>query len=164
MLRAASRAGALARRLARAVAALMFAAVFLVFTLKVALRYAAGIQLAWADELCSILFVWIIFWANAFLVPDRQQIAFDLAFRALPPAWRRGAVILRNLVLGGLFLAALPATLGYILFLSRQRTPVLQLRLDLVYACFGCFLACAALRGIVAAARALRAHPAREHA
>lgn len=143
------------RRAAELVAVLMFAAVFCVFMVKVAMRYVFDMPLAWCDEICSILFVWIIFWANAFLVPNEQQITFDLAFRALPRSWQRGAVILRNLVVGALFAASLPAATGYILFLWRQTTPVLQLRLDYVYACFGLFLVAVCVRASIGLLRAL---------
>ncbi len=143
-------------RVAAAVAVLMFATVFAVFMLKVVLRYAANIQLAWADEICSVLFVWIIFWANALLIPDRQQIAFDLVIRALPAGGRRIAAILRNLILGGLFAAALPGSVSYILFLWRERTPVLQLRLDFVYACFGLFLVAVCVRAAISLIGLLR--------
>jgi TRAP-type C4-dicarboxylate transport system permease small subunit len=124
----------------------MFAAVFLIFMLKVVLRYAFAIQLAWADELCTVLFVWTIFWANAFLVPDRDQIRFDLVVRALPQRGQRMADILRTVIIGGLVLAALPGSISYILFLQNQSTPVLGLPLDLVYSCFGLFLAAIVVR------------------
>jgi TRAP-type C4-dicarboxylate transport system permease small subunit len=139
------------------VASLMFVAVFSIFMLKVVLRYAFSIQLAWADEVCAILFVWIIFWANAFLVTDRQQIAFDLAVRVLPPGGRRIAAILRNLIIGGLFATALPGSISYIMFLWREHTPVLQLRLDYVYSCFGIFLVAVCVRAVLGLWRLRRA-------
>ena len=142
------------RRIPEGLAALMFVAVFAIFVAKIVLRYAFAINLAWADEVCTVLFVWLIFWSNTFLVPDRKQIAFDLVVRALPARGQRLAAVLRNLVIGGLFLAALPGALGYILFLWRERTPVLQLRLDFVYACFGLFLVAACVRAAANIARA----------
>ena len=138
---------------ARGIATAMAATVFVVFMVKIVCRYAFSVQLAWADEVCAILFVWIIFWANAFLVSDREQIAFDLVVRALPAAGQRVARVLRLLLVGGLFAASLPASLGYIRFLWRQRTPVLQLRLDVVYACFGIFLVATVIRCATALAR-----------
>ena len=140
---------ALLRRAAALVAGVMFAAVFLIFMLKVVLRYAFAVQLAWADELCAVLFVWIIFWANAFIVPDRDQIRFDLVVRALPLRWALVAEILRTVVLGGIVVAALPGAIGYILFLSSQSTPVLGLRLDFVYSCFGFFLVAVVIRSLL---------------
>ena len=75
----------LAVRGATLVAALMFSCVFVAFIYKIVMRYAAGDAVAWADEISVVLFVWIIFWANAFVVDDRRQITFDLVVRLLPP-------------------------------------------------------------------------------
>ncbi|MBU6498850.1 MAG: TRAP transporter small permease subunit [Rhodospirillales bacterium] len=135
-------------RAASGAGVLMFAGVFAVFMLKVVLRYVFATPLPWADEVSSVLFVWIIFWANATMIADRQHIAFDLVVRALPLGGQRAAAILRNLILGGLFAAALPAALGYIAFLWRETTPVLQWRLDWVYACFGIFLVAVCIRAV----------------
>jgi TRAP-type C4-dicarboxylate transport system permease small subunit len=131
---------------ARLAASLMFACVFVAFIYKIVMRYAAGDAVAWADEISVVLFVWIIFWANAFLIEDRRQIRFDLLVRLLPPTWRRAAAIARLTAVGGLFLWALPGVLDYIAFLWRERTPVLSLRLDFVYACFGVFVVAVVLR------------------
>ena len=128
----------------------MFACVFAVFLLKIVMRYAAGDALAWADELSTILFVWLVFWANAFLVPDRQQIAFDLLHRHLPPRAQRAVAAIRLLIVGGLFAWALPGVVDYLRFLWRERTPVLGWRLDWVYACFGLFVAAVVVRAALA--------------
>ncbi len=138
--------GALARALDQATRAiealcnLLFVVVFAVFLYKVFMRYAAGDAIAWADELTVVLFIWIVFLANSFLVEDRRQIRFDLLERHLSPGGRRAAIISRTVLLGGILLWSLPAALDYIQFLWRERTPVMLWRLDLVYACFGVFL------------------------
>ena len=49
----------------------MFAAVFLIFNYKIVMRYLGHDAVAWADEVSVMLFIWIIFWANAFVVRDR---------------------------------------------------------------------------------------------
>jgi TRAP-type C4-dicarboxylate transport system permease small subunit len=144
------------RRAAELVAALMFACVFLIFVYKVGMRYLAGDAVAWADEVTVILFIWIIFWANALVVADRRQIAFDVLYRVLPPSARRVAWIARLAVVGGLFLWALPGVIDYTLFLWRERTPVLSLRLDLVYVCFALFACAVVIRSAIAMARLLR--------
>jgi TRAP-type C4-dicarboxylate transport system permease small subunit len=139
----------LASRGATMAAALMFACVFVIFIYKIVMRYAAGDAVAWADEISVVLFVWIIFWANAFVVEDRRQITFDLVVRLLPPPWRRAAAIVRLLIIGGLFLWALPGVIDYIAFLWRERTPVLSLRLDFVYSCFGLFVVAVVVRSVI---------------
>jgi TRAP-type C4-dicarboxylate transport system permease small subunit len=130
----------MARRAAEALCAAMFAGVFVVFVYKIVMRYAAGDAVAWADEVSVVLFIWIVFLANAFVVEDRRQITFDLLYRHVPPPAQRVIGIVRAALVGGLFLAGLPGALGYIAFLWRERTPVLQWRLDDVYACFGVFM------------------------
>src|SRR5215813_1858277 len=112
----------LATRGARLVAALMFACVFMIFIYKIVMRYAAHDAVAWADEVCVVLFVWIIFWANAFVVDDRRQITFDLLYRHLSPRGQRAAAMLRLAIIAGIFLYAAPGAIDYILFLWRERT------------------------------------------
>ena len=128
------------RRAADAVCAAMFACVFVIFVYKIVMRYAAHNAVAWADEVSVVLFIWIVFLANGFVVEDRRQISFDLFYRHLGPAGQRVVALLRTVLIGGTIAAALPGSLDYIGFLWRERTPVLLLRLDIVYACFGAFL------------------------
>ena len=125
---------------------LMFAAIFLVFCYKILRRYTVGDAVAWGDELTVILFIWVVFIANGFVVDDRRQIAFDLVIRNVHGRARPALELLRTLLIGGLFAAALPQSVDYILFLWRERTPVLQWRLDYVYACFGLFMMAIVLR------------------
>ena len=134
------------RRIARIIASVLFAGVFLVFCYKIVMRYAAHDAVAWADEICVVLFIWIVFWANAFLVPDAAQIRFDLLYRTFGPAGQRWIAVFRALLIGGLLAASLPGVIDYLMFLWRERTPVLGLRLDYVYACFGLFVAASVVR------------------
>ncbi|MDB5601583.1 MAG: hypothetical protein JWN71_3627 [Xanthobacteraceae bacterium] len=127
-------------RVAELISGVMFALVFVIFNYKIVTRYFGHDEAVWADEVSVILFIWIIFWANSFLVRDKEQITFDLAYRPLPDRWKRVFAILRLLLIGGIFLWALHGSLDYILFLWRERTPVLNLRLDFVYSCFGLFM------------------------
>lgn len=141
---------------AQTVSGVMFVLVFAIFLYKIASRYLAHDEPAWTDEISVVLFVWIVFWANAFLVRDRDQITFDLVYRPLSARAKRVFGLARSLLVGGLFLAALPGSLDYLAFLWRERTPVLGLRLDLVYACFGIFMIAVVLRSAVAFVGLLR--------
>jgi len=129
-----------ARQLAGLVSGVMFALVFLIFNYKIATRYLEHDEAVWADEVSVILFIWIIFWANAFLLRDKEQITFDLVYRQAPDRTKRWMALARLVLIGGIFLWSLPGSIGYILFLWRERTPVLNLRLDMIYSCFGIFL------------------------
>ena len=137
------------RQAADAVASLMFVAVFLIFCFKIGLRYIAHDTMAWADEVSILLFVWIVFWANALLLRERDHIRFDLVTVLLPPGGRRAMAVTRALLLGGIFLYALPATYDYVAFLWRERTAVLGIRLDRAYACFVLFVAAVVVRAAI---------------
>ena len=144
------------RSAAEWVSGIMFAAVFLIFNYKIITRYLEHDEAVWADEVSVILFVWIIFWASAFIVRDREQITFDLAYRPLPPRGKRIFAIARHLLIGGIFIWSLPGSIDYILFLWRERTPVLNLRLDFVYAGSGLFVVAVAVRSCVSLVLLLR--------
>ncbi|MCW5686115.1 MAG: TRAP transporter small permease subunit [Pseudolabrys sp.] len=147
--------GARLQQAANIVAALMFAAVFLIFNYKIITRYLEHDEAVWTDEVSVILFIWIIFWANAFLIRDREQITFDLCYRPMPDTTKRWMALARLLLVGGIFVWALPGTLDYLMFLWRERTPVLSLRLDLVYSCFGIFMIAVVIRQAVSAVKLL---------
>jgi TRAP-type C4-dicarboxylate transport system permease small subunit len=133
-------------KFAEIVSSAMFAFVFLIFNYKIITRYLEHNEAAWADEVSVILFIWIIFWANAFVLHDRQQIRFDLIYHPLPARIKRVMAIARLALVGGLFLWSAPVSIGYILFLWREKTPVLGLRLDYIYSCFGIFLIAVVVR------------------
>jgi TRAP-type C4-dicarboxylate transport system permease small subunit len=147
--------GSRLRTLADWTACAMFAAVFLIFNYKIFTRYFEHDEAVWADEVLVILFVWIIFWANAFLVRDKQQISFDLVYRLLPDKTKRYVAIARAALIGGIFAWALPGSLDYIRFLWREHTPVLNLPLNWVYSCFGIFLVAVIVRALISGAKLL---------
>jgi TRAP-type C4-dicarboxylate transport system permease small subunit len=124
----------------------MFIAVFVAFLYKIVMRYAAGDAVAWADEASVVLFIWIVFLANGLVVDDRRQISFDLLYRHLPERGQRVMAVTRIVLVGCIFAYALPAAVDYILFLWRERTPVMRLRLDEIYACFALFMLAVIIR------------------
>jgi TRAP-type C4-dicarboxylate transport system permease small subunit len=145
-------------RMADWAACTMFAAVFLIFNYKIFTRYFEHDEAVWADEVLVILFIWIIFWANAFLIRDSEQISFDLVYRLLPASAKRIVALIRAFLIGGIFAWALPGSLDYLRFLWREHTPVLNLPLDLVYSCFGLFLVAVIARAAVTAAKLVGSH------
>ena len=141
-----ARIGAAIARVADAITSLMFIAVFAAFIYKIVMRYAAGDAVAWADEISVVLFIWIVFLANGFMLDDKRQITFDLVYRHLSERNQRFVAAARSLLVGGIFLCALPASIDYILFLWRERTPVMGWRLEYVYACFALFMLAVTVR------------------
>lgn len=122
------------------VAAAAFALMFAAFTIQILSRYVLNMPVAWSLELCSIAYVWVVFWSCDLLVSERQQIVFDVIYQAIEPKTRRWIAIFNTATLAVLFLAALPGTLEYIWFLRRRASMMLQIPMHLVYLCFAVFM------------------------
>jgi len=114
------------RALSSVVATALFVAIFLIFIYAVVMRYVMHQPVAWADELNIILFLWVMFLAGGLVLRDDEHVAFDITWQFARPEGRRTMGIV----------AALPGTWSYITFLWRERTSVLEWRLDWVYSCF----------------------------
>lgn len=134
------------RRAAGAVAVLLFAALFIVFIVQVVARFGFNKPLPWTDEAAVALYVWVILWSAAFVVPEREHVMFDLVWNA---AGRRARLVMRiagNVMVGGLAAWALPATWDYVRFMSREGTPVLNVPFSIVFLPFVALLAALAVR------------------
>lgn len=128
------------RRGAELVAALLFGAMFVAFVIQVISRYVFDAPVSWTLEICSITYVWIVFFAAGTIVTARQHITFDMLYGALGASGKRAAAIFTSACLLAIFAVCLPPVLGYIRFVSRMHTLILNIRLDLIYSCFGIFM------------------------
>ena len=113
------------KRFFDAVGVALFASLFAVFVLQITARFVFNRPLPWTDELAVVLFIWVILWAAAFMVPRRDHVAFDVIFNLLGTRARGLALAAGNLLTGALALWALPATWDYVRFMNREGTPVL---------------------------------------
>lgn len=127
-------------RLAEWAAAAMFAAMFGAFAVQIVSRYLFNLPVSWSLEICSIAYVWVVFWSANILLSERQHIVFDVLYVKMAPRLRRAVAIANTAAIGGLFLAALPGTLDYIAFLARRKTMILHVPMHLVYSVFGIFM------------------------
>ena len=122
------------------VGGLLFSALFVVFIVQVVARFVFDQPLPWTDELAVVLYIWVILWAAAFMVPEREHVVFDLVYHMAPPAVRRAMRITGHLMIGGLSAWALPASWDYIRFMAREGTPVLGLPFMWVFLPFALLL------------------------
>ena len=141
---------------AQALGGLLFVALFVVFVVQITARFGFNKPLAWSDEAAVILYVWIILWAAATMVPQREHVAFDLVWNLANPRWRRILQILGNALVGGLALVALPASWDYVRFMAREGTPVLGVPLMAVYVPFIVLLLAMVLHSVGQIVQALR--------
>lgn len=146
-------------------AALMMAAMFLTFILQITVRYTARLawlpekfpilepsQYGWTLEFCLLLWVWIIFFGNAFVVRDRDHVTFDILYNAVRPNVRRAFAIIGGLAICAALLLAIGPTWEKFAILRLKRTATLSqlfgdwIRMRHVYSVFFVFLFVVALR------------------
>ncbi len=111
----------------------LFLTLFIVFVVQVTARFAFNKPMPWTDELAVILYVWVILWAAAFCVPEREQVVFDLVWNNVPWRARQVMKIAGNLLIGGLALCGIPASWDYVHFMAREGTPVLNVSFQWVF-------------------------------
>lgn len=115
------------------VGGLLFLALFVVFILQIGARFLWNQPLPWTDELAVVLYLWVIFWACAFMVPASSHVSVDILIQHLPAALRIWFQTASQLMLGGLALWALPASWDYVWFMRREATAVMGLPLFWVF-------------------------------
>lgn len=144
------------KKTANAIGGGLFLTLFIVFVIQVTARFGLNKPLTWTDELAVILYVWIILWAAAFVVPEREHVAFDLLWNKAGPRTRQVMQIVGNVLVGGLALFGIPATWDYVYFMKREGTPVLGLPFMWVFLPFVFLLVALVLRSVWAIWNAVR--------
>ena len=115
------------------VGGLLFLALFVAFILQIGARFLWNQPLPWTDELAVVLYVWVIFWSCAFMVPASSHVSVDILIQQLPAALRIWFQTAGQLMLGGLALCALPASWDYLWLIRREATAVMGLPLFWVF-------------------------------
>jgi C4-dicarboxylate transporter DctQ subunit len=169
----------LLRRASEAVAALFMFLMFATFILQVAVRYGARFpsltealpglsakNYGWTLEFCLVLWVWIVFWGNAFIVRSGDQVTFDLLFRAVPRGVQRGFLIVSSVAIAAAHIASIAPTWDRFVILRLRRTATLGdlfgdwIRMREIYVVYMIFLVAVSLRALWAVLLALRGtHP-----
>ncbi|OJF93311.1 hypothetical protein AX760_12385 [Pararhizobium antarcticum] len=114
------------------------AAMFGTFVLQVVVRYTARIpwvtenlpwmqsgNFGWTLEFCLAIWVWLIFWGNAFVVKNEDHVTFDILYLAVPPHVRRAFAIITGLALSIGLLASVAPTWDRFMILRLKKTATL---------------------------------------
>lgn len=133
------------KRFSESVTVVAFAVMFAGFVIGIGARYVFSTPVSWANELCVVAFVWVVFWTSDILLKERQHIVFDVIYNWIPPKPRRFVAIFITLSLAVVFLGALPGTYSYIAFLRTRHSLALHLPMQLVFGCFLIFVVAAAI-------------------
>ncbi len=125
-------------RLAEAIAGLMMLTIFVTFILQVVIRYSARVpaiaeslpvlnpsNFGWTLEFCLALWVWLIFFGNAFVVRDKDHVTFDILYLAVRPRVRRAFIIIGGLIICIALFASISPTMDRFHILRLKRTATL---------------------------------------
>lgn len=140
---------------AELISAGLFAVMFGGFMVQVFSRYVLNDPIVWTLELCSLAYVWGVCFTAGALVREREHIAFDMLYQHVRPVPRRRLAIAISGLITLLFLAGLPGTIDFVLFMGRMRTLDLRIPFDIVFSCFVLFLLLSVLFGLVRLRRLL---------
>ncbi len=144
------------QKAANAIGGGLFLTLFIVFVIQVTARFGFNKPLAWTDEAAVVLYVWIILWAAAFVVPEREHVVFDLVWNSVSQRARQVMQIVGNLMVGGLALCGIPASWDYVHFMNREGTPVLGISFMWVFFPFVLLLTALVVRSAWAIWNAVR--------
>ena len=149
----------LLRTLTEAVAAALMALMFLTFVVQIVVRYTARIGgvadrfwlfdpslYGWTLEFCLLLWVWLVFWGNAFVVRTHDHVTFDMLYLAVNPGLRRWFAIIAGVAICVGLLASLGPTWDKFHILRLKKTATLSnlfgdwIRMRDIYSVYALFL------------------------
>jgi len=147
------------------VAAVMMAAMFIIFIIQIAIRYSARLEwladavpildpnlYGWTLEFCLLMWVWIVFWGNAFIVRQRDHVIFDIVYTHVSPRVRKGFAIIGAVGICVGLLVSFGPTWEKFYILRLKKTPTLAnvfgdwIRVRDVYSIYFAFLLIVAAR------------------
>lgn len=121
------------RRRAEDAAVAMLVIMFAVFLIQIASRYVLNMPIGWTHEISVVLWIWLVLFGASFVIRDDEEMRFDLVYGAVGDGARRVMALVTALALTILFIAALPATVDYVLFMRVEKSAYLHLRFDWLY-------------------------------
>ena len=127
------------RKVAEGITAAMLAALFLTFVLQIFARYVLADPFSWTVELCLTLWIWIVFWGNAFIVDHEQQVSFDMIYLAVQPRTRRIFALIGAASISLAMFVSLWPTLEFIDFMKIQKSASLRIPLRTIFSIYAIF-------------------------
>ena len=128
------------------VAAAMLAAMFLTFVLQIFSRYVLQAPFGWTLELCLALWVWIVFWGNAFIVRERDHVTFDILYLAVPRRPRQILALVSAAAIAIAMAVSILPTWDYIDFLRIKKSATLKVPMRTIFAVYALFMAVVMIR------------------
>lgn len=122
------------------IAAATLAAMFIIFIVQIISRYFFNMPLAWTEEVCITLWLWLVFWASAFCLKENDHIRFDVLYAISPRKIQRTFALIAALGIAGAMAYAFLPTWDYISFYKIKKSANLRIPLNYVFSIYGLFM------------------------
>jgi len=124
----------------------MIGTMFLMFLIQIASRYILEEPFGWTLELCLTLWIWLVFFGNAFIVKHEDHISFDVLYQKSNKKIQKIFSLISALAIAiGMAYSFLP-TWDYIDFMRLKRSATLEIPLRTVYSIYAVFIVASVLR------------------
>lgn len=111
---------------AEAIAAALLAALFVTFLVQIFSRHLMQTPFGWTLELCLVLWVWLVFFAAAFTLRERDHVRFDILYRAAPHRLRRIMALVSAAAIALAMAASFLPTWDYIDWMAIRKTATVR--------------------------------------
>ena len=116
------------------ISACLFIALTVLLFANVVGRYVFGHSFAWVEELATIAFVWMIWFAISAAVTKRKHLRIDFVLEMVPFKVKKGMLIISNAIFAVLDIYLLTIMMQIIGRLGNSQTTMLRLPQQVVYA------------------------------
>ena len=124
----------------------MLAGMFVTFLVQIFSRYVLEDPFGWTLELCLTLWIWVVFFGNAFVVRDSDQVKFDLLVQATPNKVQRVFALISALAITVAMLASFLPTWDYIDWMKMRKSATLKIPMRDVFSIYAVFMLAVATR------------------
>lgn len=116
------------------ISACLFIALTVLLFANVVGRYVFGHSFAWVEELATIAFVWMIWFAISAAVTKRKHLRIDFVLEMVPFKVKKGMLIISNAIFAVFDIYLLTIMMQIIGRLGNSQTTMLRLPQQVVYA------------------------------
>ena len=118
-----------------------FVIMFVIFIAQIFSRYILRAPLAWAYEVTVSCYLWLVVLGACYAQRNRSHVTFTLLTDKLPMRLQAAFIGLGSLLIAFAFIWSFVPSIEFVDFMKAQKTSVLRITLNIVYAPYIPFLA-----------------------
>ena len=104
--------------------------------LQIFSRYVIRQPLGWTLEANLLAWLWLVFWASAFTLKEKDHVRFTILVDSARPKTRRIYMLITAVSVIAALAVSLPATFDLVSFMKIEKTSLLKIRFDFVFSIY----------------------------